>query len=92
MLFIKLICVVVIGFMKGMLEMVSVVEVVIIVMMFGLLIRLWDRMVYIMRILCLKFLMNSGWIGWLIRCVVRVFFLVGCVLCLKKLSGILLVV
>lgn len=88
----KLICVLVIGFMNGMFEMVSVVDVVIIVIMLGLLIMLWFSMVYIIRILFLKLGVNSGWIGWLIKWVVSVFFLVGCVLCLKKLLGILLVV
>lgn len=61
LLLMKLMCVVLIGFMNGMFEIVSVVDVVIMVMILGLFIRLCDSMVYMIRILFLKFVVNSGW-------------------------------
>lgn len=64
---VKLICVVVTGFTKGMLETASVVEVVTTVMTLGLPIRLRDSIAYTISILPPKLGVNNGWTGWLTR-------------------------
>lgn len=84
--------VVLIGLLKGMLESESVVDVLIIVIKFGLIWGLIEIIVVIIWILLKKFLGKSGWIGWLIKWVINVLFLDGWFLCLKKLLGIWFVV
>lgn len=78
--------------MKGILEIDNVNDELNIVVIGVLVFLLNERIVLMICILLWNFLVNIGWIGLLIRCVVKVVFVFGCFLCLLKLFGNFLVV